>query len=98
MASFPVHVTTSGILGVGVGVAGTYYLHYDWGACCLAAGLTTVGGMLPDLDSDSGIPVREMFGLAGAIVPLLLLERLNRQGLTAEQVLVLMGGAYLLVR
>jgi LexA-binding, inner membrane-associated putative hydrolase len=98
MASFPVHVTTSAILGCAVGAAGAYYFHYDWGPIFLAAGLTTVGGMLPDLDSDSGIPVRELFGLAGAIVPLLLLERLKRVGLMPEQVLVIMAGAYLLVR
>ena len=98
MAAFHVHVSTSAILGCAVGAGGSVYLGSDWGPVFLAAGLTTVGGMLPDLDSDSGIPVRELFGLAGAIAPLLLLERLNRLGLTPEQVLVVMAGAYLFVR
>jgi LexA-binding, inner membrane-associated putative hydrolase len=98
MANFQGHITTSGVLGVAVGAFGASYLHYDWGPVCLAAGLTTIGGMLPDLDSDSGIPVRELFGLAGVIVPLLLVHRLQRYDLTPEQLLVVLGGIYLTVR
>lgn len=98
MASFQGHITTSTALGVAVGAFGVYYLNYDWGPVFLAAGLTAVGGMLPDLDSDSGIPVREMFGLAGVLVPLLLVERVARFGFSAEQMLVTMAGAYLVVR
>lgn len=98
MASFPVHVTVSAALGCAVGVYGSWHLNYDWGPVFLAAVLTTIGGMLPDLDSDSGIPVREMFGLAGALIPLLLFERLRRMNLTPEQLLVLMMGTYLAVR
>ena len=98
MANFKGHITTSGVLGIAVGAAGKYYLNYDWGVTGLAAGLTTVGGMLPDLDSDSGIPVRELFGLAGVIVPLMLVHRLQSQHLTPEQILVIMALAYLFVR
>ncbi len=98
MANFAGHITTSAVLGVAVGAVGSLQFHYDWGPVFLAAGLTTVGGMLPDLDSDSGIPVREMFGLAGVVVPILLLPRLNAQGFTIEQLLVILGAAYMLVR
>src|SRR5947209_20539202 len=98
MASFYGHISTSTTLGVVVGAAGLYYFHYDWGTACLAAGLTAIGGMLPDLDSDSGIPVRELFGLAGLFVPLLLWHRLARLDLTPEQILVIMAATYLVVR
>jgi hypothetical protein len=98
MASFQGHITTSAALGVVVGAFGSYQLNYDWGPVFLAAGLTTLGGMLPDLDSDSGIPVRELFGLAGVFVPLLLIDRLTRMGVTSEQLLVLLGATYLSVR
>lgn len=98
MANFQGHITTSGLLGVAVGAAGKYYLDYDWGVTGLAAGLTALGGMLPDLDSDSGIPVRELFGLAGVIVPLMLVPRLESQHLQPEKVLVIMALAYLFVR
>jgi LexA-binding, inner membrane-associated putative hydrolase len=98
MAMFRGHITTSGILGVGVGAFGWYYLHYDWGTACLAGGLTAIGGMLPDLDSDSGIPAREMFGLAAVIVPLLLVHRLQSFQLTPEQLLVILAAIYFGVR
>ena len=98
MASFYGHISTSAVLGAAVGAFGVWYFNYDWGTIFLAAGLTTIGGMLPDLDSDSGIPVRELFGMAGVLIPLLLFERIRRFGLTPEQLLVLLAATYLLVR
>src|ERR1022692_4881281 len=98
MANFQGHITTSAVLGVAVGAFGAWYFNYGWGTVFLATGLTTIGGMLPDLDSDSGIPVRELFGLAGVIVPLLLVHRLQRLDLTSEQLLVVLGAIYLGVR
>jgi hypothetical protein len=98
MAMFRGHITTSGTLGIGVGAFGAYYLHYDWGTACLAGGLTAIGGMLPDLDSDSGIPAREMFGLAAVFVPLLLVHRLQSFQLTPEQLLVVLAAIYFGVR
>ncbi len=98
MANFRGHISTSGILGVGVGAFGAFYLKYDWGPACLAGGLTANGGMLPDLDSDSGIPAREMFGLAAVFVPLLLVHRLQSFQLTPEQLLVVLAAIYFTVR
>jgi hypothetical protein len=98
MANFQGHITTSATLGLVVGAVGAMQFHYDWGIVCLAAGLTAIGGMLPDLDSDSGIPVRELFGLAGVLVPLLLIGRLKHLNLSPEQLLVILAGCYLFVR
>ena len=64
----------------------------------LAAGLTWVGGMLPDLDSDSGVPVREMFGLAAAVLPLLLMHRLIHMGLSREAILAVLLFGYIFVK
>ena len=98
MANFRGHIGTSGALGIGVGAFGYWYMQYDWGTACLAGGLTTIGGMLPDLDSDSGIPVRELFGLASVIAPLLLFPRVQSYGFTPEQMLVVLAAIYLVVR
>lgn len=98
MAGFYTHISTSATLGVAVGAFGAWHFQYDWGIACLAAGLTAIGGMLPDLDSDSGIPVRELFGVAGFLIPLLLFERLKAFNLTPEQFVVILAGAYLIVR
>ncbi len=98
MANFQGHLTAASVLGAAYGAAGVWAWDLDWGPAFLAAGLTAVGGMLPDLDSDSGVPVRELSGLAAAVLPLFLIRRLLGKGFNWEQVLVILGGAYLLVR
>jgi hypothetical protein len=97
MAAFREHVLFSSMLGVaytatlkGCGLGGTHAL--------LAGGICGVSGMLPDLDSDSGKPVRELFGLTAAIVPLLLFQRLLRVGFTPEGTILFAGVLYLAIR
>jgi hypothetical protein len=98
MASYRGHLALSSVLGAAYGGVGALLLGLDWGPVFLGAGLTTLGGLLPDLDSDSGVPVREMFGLAAAITPLLLLGRLKDLGFSTEQMLVVMASVYVFIR
>ncbi len=72
---------TGVVLGAAYGAAGVWYGHYDWGIIFLAGTITAVGALTPDLDSDSGLPIRELFGLAGAVFPLFLFPRLRHSGL-----------------
>ena len=64
----------------------------------VGAVFTALGGLLPDLDSDSGVPVRELFGLAGAAVPLMLLRTLATSGMSAEETLLIAAGSYAVIR
>lgn len=57
-----------------------------------------MSGMLPDLDSDSGIPLREAVAFSAAFIPMLMLDRLERVGLSHEMMLVATGGIYLFLR
>jgi hypothetical protein len=98
MASYQGHIMLSSVLGAGVGAVGSFHFGLDWGPVFLGAGLTTLGGLLPDLDSDSGVPVRELFGLAAVLVPLTLMHRLIELGLSAEQRVVVLAGLYVLIR
>src|SRR5437763_2186160 len=98
MANFQGHILTSASLGVAYGVLGAWHWQLDWSAVFLGAGLTTLGGLLPDLDSDSGVPVRELFNLSGALMPVLLLSRLTAAQMTPDQILVVLAGIYLVVR
>jgi len=97
MAGFKTHITTSSLLGVGYTGAGLY-LGMPLDSALIAGGLCGIGGMLPDIDSDSGIPFRESMGFAAAIVPMLLLGRLQQLGLNYEQLVLATGGLYLFVR
>jgi hypothetical protein len=98
MASYRGHLTFSTALGAAYGGLAAWEWNLDWGPACLGAGLTALGGMLPDLDSESGVPVRELSGLAAAATPFLLLHRLQYSGFTPDQILVLAGASFLLIR
>src|SRR5947209_5169990 len=84
MASFYGHLGTGVVLGASYGAAGFWYGHYDWGIVFLAGVTAAIGALTPDLDSDTGLPVRELFGLAGAVFPLFLNPRLRHSGLPLE--------------
>ncbi len=92
------HITVSSTLGIVYGGVAVQPLGFETDAAILAAGITAIGGMLPDLDSDSGVPVREMFGLAAAVLPLLLLPRFVHAGMTREAILATMLFGYIFVR
>lgn len=97
MAGFRTHIGTSTLVGIGYGAAG-YALGIPPTSCLLAGGLCGLAGMLPDLDSDSGVPVRETMALAAAVIPVLLVRRLERHGLDHESIVLAAAIIYLAVR
>lgn len=98
MAGFKMHVSTSSLLGVAYG--GVAYSQFDMplSTSVLSAGLCGVSGMLPDLDSGPGIPLRESVGFAAAVVPIMLFDRLQYLGWPNELIVIAGAGVYLLVR
>lgn len=98
MAGFRTHVGVAATLGVGYG----FFMHKGmgchWESGVLSATLTAVGGMLPDLDSDTGRPIREIFSLAAAVIPIVAMPRLTELGLSSEGVLASLVIGYLFVR
>lgn len=98
MADYRTHITTSGILGAAYGIGATALAGFSPVQGALAAVLTGVAGMLPDLDSDSGRPVREVFGLLAAVSPLLLHNRLEEWAGGREPALLLSVLLYVAIR
>ncbi len=98
MAGFRTHITVSGACGIAYGGVAVQPLGFSPEAGFLAAGITAVGGMLPDLDSDSGIPVRELFGLAAAVIPLMFVRRMMHAGMSPEAVLASLLFGYAFIR
>lgn len=76
MAGYREHISVSAMLGIayGAGVSLLGPLNFVQGA--LAGWLTALGGLIPDLDSPTSRPVRELFGLVAALAPLLLAGKL----------------------
>ena len=98
MAGFRTHIAVSTACGVAAGLTTALPLKHAPETAFLVGTLTAVGGMLPDLDSDTGVPVRELTGLAAAVVPLLLYTRMKDAGMSHEGVLAALVLAYLVIR
>jgi hypothetical protein len=98
MAGFRTHITTSSVLGIGYGAAA--YFAYDMppATCVLAAGLCGVAGMLPDVDSDSGVPLRETMAFGAAVVPMLMIDRFQHMGLSTEWMILAAALIYVFIR
>lgn len=97
MADFKTHIGTSTVVGIAYGAYG-YYLGASPQSCILAAGLCSVAGMLPDLDSESGAPVREMSAFAAAVIPMLMIERFESFGWSREMMACAAAIIYVTVR
>ncbi|MEZ6133763.1 MAG: metal-dependent hydrolase [Pirellulaceae bacterium] len=97
MADFKTHMTVSTITGGLLAVAG-YQLRLPLETCLVAGGLCSVSGMLPDLDSDSGRPLREATTLGAAVVPMLMAERFQHMGLNHEWMVVAAALVYITIR
>jgi membrane-bound metal-dependent hydrolase YbcI (DUF457 family) len=98
VASYRGHLTFSTLLGSAYGGIAAWKCGVPAPMAGAGGLLTAVSGLLPDLDSDSGVPVRELFGLAGAFLPLFLLREANLAGLTPEQMLLAFAGLYFGIR
>jgi hypothetical protein len=97
MAAFRQHIAFSSLLGIGY-VAVCKKLGIQWQDGVLAGGICGLAGMLPDLDSDSGRPVRELFGVLSIAAPLLLLHRLENAGFSVEETILFGAATYFFVR
>lgn len=97
MADFKTHVTFSSVLGCGYAFAGMT-AGIETSTSLVAGGLCGLSGMLPDVDSDSGIPRRETMGFAAAIVPMLLVERFQQAGLRYDEMVLAAAALYFGIR
>ncbi len=98
LADFKTHITGSTIVGVAYGYWGITSQSMSIENGLIAGGLCSVAGMLPDLDSDSGIPLRETSMFAAAVVPMLMIERFRDLELSHESMAIAAMLIYLFIR
>jgi hypothetical protein len=98
MAGFKMHITTSTVCGAAYGATAALAYDVPLPSCILAGGLCSVSGMLPDLDSGPGVPLRESVAFAAAVVPMLMLHRFRRWGLEPESMVLAGAALYLFIR
>ena len=98
MADFKSHITGSTLVGVGYGYWGVVAQSMSIESGILAGGLCAVSGMLPDLDSDSGVPLRETSMFVAAIAPMLMIDRFRDLGLSHEAMALAAMLVYIAIR
>lgn len=98
VADFKTHITASTIAGVGYGYWGVTTQGMTLENGILAGGLCAVSGMLPDLDSDGGIPLREISMFAAAVVPMMMLNRFRDYDLSHESMALAAMLIYVFIR
>ena len=97
MADFRTHICVSSVAGGFYGMSG-FQAGLAWESCVIGGALCSVSGMLPDLDSDSGIPLREAVAFSSAFVPMLMVDRLQRLGCNHETMLLITIAVYFFLR
>ena len=98
MADFKTHITASSSIGLIYSTAAYYAYGVPLEHCLIAGGLCSASGMLPDLDSSSGIPQREMLAFLSVFVPMMMLPRFEALQLKPEHMVLATGLLYLLIR
>ncbi len=67
MGNYRQHITFAAFLGVGYAWAAFLLAGIHWLYGSVAALLATLSGLLPDLDSDSGVELKSFTGILGVI-------------------------------
>ena len=98
MADFKTHISTSTALGFVYGGVGYFAFGVPPAHCIIAGSLCSVAGMLPDLDSNSGIPQREMLSFISVVIPMMMLPRFESLGMKSEHMVFTAGVMYALIR
>lgn len=98
MADFKTHISASTLVGIAYGYWGVTSQSMSLETGILAGGLCSVSGMLPDLDSDGGIPLREISLFAAAVVPIMMLDRFRDYHLTHESMALAAMLIYVVIR
>nr|WP_255712876.1 metal-dependent hydrolase [Rhodopirellula sp. JC740] len=98
LAGFKTHISTSTVVGCAYGYWGVVDQGMSMESSLLAGGLCSVSGMLPDLDSDSGVPLRETSMFLSAIAPMLMIDRWRDMGLSHEAMALAAMIVYVAIR
>ncbi len=88
MAGYREHISVSGMMGIGYAFAAIFLFQYSAVQAAIAAILTWIAGMLPDLDSETGRPVRELSGVTAAIAPMVVFQHSSAIGISNDRAML----------
>ncbi|MCL2744011.1 MAG: metal-dependent hydrolase [Planctomycetaceae bacterium] len=97
MGSFNQHLTCSTITGICFGAV-AYQFGFSAPVCLLSAGLCSMAGMLPDIDSDSSRSFQECIYFAAGLCAVLLVDRLRHFDVERDTILLAGAAVFMFVR
>jgi hypothetical protein len=98
MAMFPTHIKCSTLAGIGCGTVAFVGYGVPLTTSMVGAGLCSIGGILPDIDSGPGIPLREITTFLASVVPTMLITRLLSYSFTQETLILAGAVIYVAIR
>ncbi|WP_417378529.1 metal-dependent hydrolase [Gimesia sp.] len=98
MAGYKEHISVSGLLGIGYGTIASLFMGFTPTQGILAGVLTWVGGMLPDLDSETGRPIKELFSLTAAVASFVAMRCMIHKGADPDNAILMAVVTYAAVR
>jgi membrane-bound metal-dependent hydrolase YbcI (DUF457 family) len=98
MAMFPTHIKCSTLAGIGCGAVAYLGCGVPLTTSLVGAGLCSVGGILPDIDSGPGIPLREITTFLASVVPTMLITRLLSYSFDQETLILAGAAIYVAIR
>ena len=98
MAMFPTHIKCSTLAGIGCGTVACVGYGVPLTTSMVGAGLCSIGGILPDIDSGPGIPLREITTFLASVVPTMLITRLLSYSFTQETLILAGAVIYVAIR
>ena len=78
MAEFKTHLTGGMVAGISIALGGSLFLKLNAVQTCAVFLMGVTGGILPDLDSDSGKPLAILCSQLSVLIPALLVDRIVR--------------------
>ncbi|OQY18683.1 MAG: hypothetical protein B6I36_06395 [Desulfobacteraceae bacterium 4572_35.1] len=88
MAEFKTHLTGGLLTGAGASILSLLSFDLNIVQAFSVFVMGSLGGMLPDLDSDSGKPLTLLFGTVSVLLPALLLNKIIGQITISPELLV----------
>lgn len=97
MGNFKQHVTCSTVTGIVIGGI-AYQFGFSLPTCLLSAGLCSMAGMLPDIDSDSSRSFQECIYFAAGLCAVLFVDRLRQFSIDRDMIMLSGAMMFLFVR
>ena len=97
MPNYKTHITWSSIAGVGLGLTARVFYNVSISQAVLGGVLCSLGGVLPDVDSDTSTSYQRCISTIAGVSVLLLASRLSDFALESESVVTTCAAVYFII-